>query len=724
MGEKLIDRMAWLRGIGDAYYDHRGELRHFGVHTKAAILRAMGCTVDDPAALGASVRELQSARESRLLPPVAAARGSRIGVDLNVSVRESGANLAWSVELEDGARFEGNLHSNDCPEIGRTQVGGAWITRRRFELPVDLAPGYHELRVQIAGGSTGRCAIFMSPATCFEPPALRAGRRLWGLAMQLYTVRSRRNWGIGDFGDLAQIIRHVAPQGAGFIGLNPLHALSGADPQRASPYSASNRRYLNVLYICVPAVAEFGACAAARARVAEPEFARRLAQCRADHLVDYAEVAALKMEILELLYAQFRAGELAADSERARRFHDFVSAGGESLELHACYEALDRHLRTRLDVATGWMSWPPEYHDPRGAAVRRFREADPRPVQYQLYLQWLAHEQLCEAQTSARALGMPIGLYGDFAVGANPSGSEIWMDQQSYTLGAQIGAPPDPLALKGQGWGLPPQDPEVMESQRFRGFIDLIRANMRYYGALRLDHVMSLFRLWWVPAGASPTEGAYVHYPLYALLTVLALESGRSRCLVVGEDLGVVPDEMRRAMPEFGVYHYKVMLFEKQDGVFRRPAQFLRQALATVTTHDMPTMRSFWEGRDIELRRSLDLYPSEQAAIEVGRERRHDRQALLDGLRAEALAPASPASSEEPFTAQLAQALHAYLARSARALTAVQIEDLLGMTEPVNVPGTDREYPNWRRKLDTDLEDLFVRPEFLSCCAALNRERG
>ena len=611
----LIDRLARLRGIGDAYHDHRGELRHFGAATKTALLRAMGCAVDDPAALDACVGALEADRWARLLPQVAAARGPRIGVDLNVPAQEFGAIFSWTVALEDGTRREGLLSTADCPEIWRGEVRGRWITRRRFELPVDLAPGYHELRLQIAGGSAARCALVMAPSLCFEPPAVREGRRAWGLAVQLYTVRSRRNWGIGDFGDLVELVRWLAPQGAGFIGLNPLHALSSAEPERSSPYSASNRHFLNVLYICVPAVAEFDACAAARGRVAEPGFARALADCRANPLVDYRTVAALKFEILRLLFEEFRVRQLALDTERARRFHAFVAQGGEDLQLHACFEALDARAAAAPGGAAGWMNWPPEYRDPRGAAVRGFREAHGREVQFHLYLQWLAHEQLVEAQTTARVLGMPIGLYGDYAVGANASGSETWIDQAGYRRGAEIGAPPDALALKGQGWGIPPPDPVVMESQHLQGFVRLIRDNMRYYGALRLDHVMSLFRLWWVPAGASPAEGAYVHYPLYPLLTVLALESWRRDCLVVGEDLGVVPDEMRRAMHDFGVYHYKVMLFEKQDGRFRRPEEYARRALATVTTHDMPTLRSFWEGRDIELRRSLDLYPSAGAAL-------------------------------------------------------------------------------------------------------------
>ncbi len=304
------------------------------------------------------------------------------------------------------------------------------------------------------------------------------------------------------------------------------------------------------------------------------------------------------------------------------------------------------------------MSWPEEYRDPNGPAVLRFASEHAAEIEYWMYLQWQAAEQLAGAQTLTRELGMPIGLYGDYAVGSNPSGSETWVDQTGYRLGAEIGAPPDPLALKGQGWGLPPPDPVVMESQRLEGFIRLIRGNMRFYGALRLDHVMSLFRLWWVAAGRSPVEGAYVHYPLHQLLTALALESARAACVIVGEDLGVVPDEMRHAMPQFGLYHYKVLLFEKDGEKFRRPEEYVRKALATVTTHDMPTLRSFWEGRDIELRRELNLYPSLELETGVRAGARSRPRVSVGGSRG--------AGAEAALTARTVGSLHA----AARAGTA------------------------------------------------------
>lgn len=719
----LIERLARLRGIADSYHDYRGVLRQISLKTRADILRAMGCSVDDPTKLAEELRELEIARWRQLLPPVATARGTRIGLDLNMSAREFGGTLLWSVNLEDGGRRHGALSSADCPELWRGEVEGGWITRRRLEIPEDLPPGYHELEISLAGVVT-RCPLILSPAECFEPAAIVRGGRLWGVAVQLYTVRSRSNWGIGDFADLKSLIRWLAPRGAGFIGLNPLHALAPSDPARSSPYSASSRHFVNVLYIAVAEIPEFAECEAAASRVKSPAFAAQLGKLRDSVLVDYPGVAEAKFEILELLFRHFQEHHVSANTGRAFEFRTFVATGGPLLHLHARFDALDQYLRATHGTASGWLSWPEEYRDVNGEAARKFAADHPMQVEFHLYLQWLAHDQLTEAQTLTRELQMPIGLYGDYAVGANPSGSETWVDQSSYRMGAEIGAPPDPLALRGQGWGIPPQDPFVMQTQQLQGFVRLIRRNMHYYGALRLDHVMSLCRLWWVAAGDSPTDGAYVYYPLHQLLTVLTLESVRTACLVVGEDLGVVPDDMRRAMPEFGLYHYKVLLFEKIDGRFRRPDEFVKRALATVTTHDMPTLRSYWEGRDIELRRNLYLYPSADIEHEVERERVSDREALLAALREQGLQTAIPGSEAAGFTQELATALHVYLARSNALLVALQIEDLLGMVDPVNVPGTDREYPNWQRKLTVDVEDLAEAREFDAVFSEICRARG
>src|SRR3984957_2284949 len=352
----VIERLARLRGIGDAYHDYRGELRYFSLETKKELLRAMGCAVDDAAALGQELSRLEVTRWRKFLPPIAAAHGPRIGIEINVTAREFGSALVWSVHFEDGSRRDGVTSTADCPEIWRGQVEGTWITRRRLELPLDLPPGYHELEARVAGGTADRCLLVVSPPQCYEPASIIGGRPLWGIAVQLYTLRSRDNWGIGDFNDLRLLIRWVASRGAGFIGLNPLHALAPAEPERSSPYSALSRHFLNVLYIAVPLVPEFQECASARERMAEPAVVERLQELRGRELVDYPRVADLKLEILALLYRDFCDRHLAVGTDRARAFRDFVADGGDLLQLHARFDALDRYFRATLGVASGWLS--------------------------------------------------------------------------------------------------------------------------------------------------------------------------------------------------------------------------------------------------------------------------------------------------------------------------------------------------------------------------------
>jgi 4-alpha-glucanotransferase len=320
----------------------------------------------------------------------------------------------------------------------------------------------------------------------------------------------------------------------------------------------------------------------------------------------------------------------------------------------------------------------------------------------------VASGQLAAAQARARELGMSIGLYGDYAVGVNVAGAETWANPRVYRTGAAVGAPPDALALKGQDWGIPPQDPHALAAERYRPFRELIETNMRHYGALRVDHVMSLFRQWWVPEGASAADGGYVHYPLEDLMSILALESVRQRCLVIGEDLGTVPDEVRHAMAAFAVYHYKVLLFEKEaDGSFRAPDRYVRRSIAAASTHDLPTLRGYWEGDDLCLRDRLQLYPDEDTRLRVHAERALDRERLQAALVAAGLDPAQTSGAATRFGATPVAAAQCFLAGSNAALVALQLEDLLGMSEPVNVPGTLDEYPNWQRKLTASLDEVF-----------------
>jgi 4-alpha-glucanotransferase len=592
-------------------------------------------------------------------------------------------------------------------------------------LPEDLPLGQHVLQVWAGGGEPAECTLIVAPGRCHEPTELAEGMRLWGLAVQLYTLRSPENWGIGDFRDLKSVVRQAAAQEAAFVGLNPLHALFPANPGHFSPYSPSTRHFLNVLYISVPDVPDYAECAAVRAIVEGADFQQELARLRATMNVDYYGVSQAKLPLLRRLFEHFRREHVGRDTMRARAFAAHLRERGEPLRLHALHDAIDEHVRPQDPGRYwGWPTWPPELRDPAHPGVREFEGQHRESVEFHGWLQWVADEQLAAAQRLARELGMRIGLYGDYAVGVNPSGSETWSDQRVYRNGAGVGAPPDALALKGQDWGIPPQDPHALIAERYRPFRNLIAANMRHFGALRLDHVMALFRQWWVPRGLGATEGGYVHYPLDDLMSVLALASERHRCLVVGEDLGTVPDEMRHAMAEFAVYSYKVLLFEKHpDGRFRRPEEYMRRAIATVTTHDLPTLCGYWAGGDLELRDRLHLYSGEEIRQRVFDERVRDRAQLLAALDSVGLRPETDGAAGRGYSDQLAHDIQLYLARSAAALVVLQFEDLIGMTDPVNVPGTSHEHANWQRKVTTDIDDALGRESSLRLFADVRRAR-
>jgi 4-alpha-glucanotransferase len=723
--EPLIERLARARGIGDAYHSYKGELRHFSLSTKAAILRAMHCRLDEAGVLEAQIRESEAAHPGGLLGDVVVLRNGARAARVNTPAIEQNALLRWVIELEGGGERSGEVRAWDLPERGSHQEDGKWFVLRDLDLPADLPPGYHRLRLEHEFAGKESVPLIVSPDKCYEPPALTkeslaGGARLWGVAVQLYALRSPENWGIGDFSDLKELLRLAAAAGADFVGISPVHALFPSDPLLFSPYSASSRHALNVMFIDVASVLEVQGSRRALAMIGDPVFRARLAKVRASAQVDYAAVASLKMPVLQAAFERFRSEHLARHTTRAAACRAFLRERGEPMRLHTLFDAIDGYFRRHQGTASGWHNWPEEYRRPDHPAVRRFAETHADEVDFHGYLQWLAAEQLGAVRQLARELKLSVGIYGDYAVGVNASGSETWSDQSVYCTGAAIGAPPDPLGIAGQEWGIPPQDPRALKRAAYAPFVALVRASMRNCGALRLDHVMALFRQWWVPRGLKSADGGYVHYPLEELLGVVALESQREQCLVVGEDLGVVPDEIRRALPQFGVYHYKVVMFEQRNGKFVAPADYVRHALATVTTHDLPTLHGWWSGHDVDLWEKLGFYPDAGAAARARGERAEARERLLRALRAEGLW--MDASLPE-YSAELGRAVHVYLGRTRSALVTVQLEDMIGMLEPVNVPGTSSEYSNWTRRMTASAAEIFARADVRALATAMCEAR-
>ncbi|WP_159567444.1 4-alpha-glucanotransferase [Budvicia diplopodorum] len=590
-------------------------------------------------------------------------------------------------------------------------------------LPPTLPLGYHLLTVT-QGDEQWSCRIIIAPQRCFIPRPLVNHTKLWGTCIQLYTLRSETNWGIGDFSDLKQMLGHVARRGGAFVGLNPIHALYPSNPGSASPYSPSSRNWLNVIYIDVTTVSEFQNSVTAQAWWLSAPVQQRWQAVRATDLVDYPQVMALKLEGLRHAYGHFK--NLDDQHPRVSAFNDFLYNHGESLQKQAEFDAIHAYHAAREPFMWGWPAWPAEYHDGNSPAVRQFVENYADDVRFYAWLQWLAHGQLAECFTLSQRQGMPIGIYRDLAVGVTDGGSDTWCDKNLYRIKASIGAPPDPLGPLGQNWGLPPMDPQIMVQRAYQPFIDLLRANMRHCGALRIDHVMSLLRLWWIPYGETADRGGYVMYPVDDLLAILALESQRQKCMVIGEDLGIVPPEIVNKLQQSGVFSYKVLYFEQTpEGQFRNPADYPAQAMATISTHDLPTLHSYWQAGDLDLGERLGIYPDPEILAELNADRQRSKREILTTLFDNGFIDENPQEqrADVPMTPALSNHIHRFIASTGSLLIGLQPEDWLGMDSPVNVPGTTVQYPNWRRKITVDLNSIFDNIEIVRLLKAVQSTR-
>ncbi|WP_431224634.1 4-alpha-glucanotransferase [Serratia sp. L9] len=670
---KGIDKAASQAGIAADYINAHGQRQAISPETKRKLLEAMNSTP-----LHLQTAPLPLVKVFYHDHPVALPLGGS-------------GEFHWVLRLEDG-----------------TQQQGRASARKTLTLTGELPLGYHQLTLT-QGEQQWACRLIIAPRRCYEPDALLTGKKLWGACVQLYTLRSDRNWGIGDFGDLQAMVAEVGARGGAFVGLNPVHALYPASPESASPYSPSSRRWLNVVYIDVNAVEDFQLNQAAQKWWNKAATQKLLAKARNSDLVDYSAVMQLKLAALKLAFPQFQARN--GKDVLKQQFEHFVGEGGSSLYQQAAYDALHAHLSAKDEGMWGWPAWPEEYQQGNGPQVEAFCKQHENEVTFYLWLQWLAASQfaLCFSQSQQRQ--MPIGLYRDLAVGVAEGGAETWCERELYCLKASVGAPPDILGPLGQNWGLPPMDPHIMAARGYQPFIDLLRANMTSCGALRIDHVMAMLRLWWIPYGETADQGAYVAYPVDDLLALLALESQRHHCMVIGEDLGTVPAEIIGKLRDSGVYSYKVLYFEHDaENQFRAPQSYPVQAMATITTHDLPTLRGYWQSGDLTLGNKLGLYPDAEVLKTLFADRERAKQGLLDGLHRYGCVPQKVGKKAAllGMSPQLNRGLQRYVADSASALLGLQPEDWLDMAEPVNIPGTSEQYPNWRRKLSHTLEEMFA----------------
>ncbi len=692
--DTLVDRLAQLAGIAASYRDATGVEVEASHEAKRAVLSAFGLPADSEAEAREALAVLE-ARRQRLVPPFLVATERRPFAAL-LPGRASEGWIRFTLTDEAGAVREGRAQGRQGPE-------GLLV-----ELPA-LAQGYWRLRISCAG-ETAESLVISAPARCYEPENLRAGEKAWGVTAQLYSLRSDANFGIGDFGDLAELASRAGAFGASFVGLSPVHALFTADLGKISPYSPSSRLALDPQFISPGAIDGVSETEAYRSLSEEPARAQ-LEALREAPLVDRRASWLAKRPVLEEAWARFRRGRPDP------AFAAFRAEAGEALATHALFEALSERCAAEGAFWTG--EWPEQYRDARSGAVRQFAAENAELVGFHTWLQWQAELQMEAAQAAALDAGMEIGLFRDLAVGVDRAGSELWAAPHRFAATLSIGAPPDPIGPDGQNWGLPPFHPLVLEDEGLAAFRTMLAANMRHAGAIRIDHAFQLQRLFLIPEGAHASAGAYVAYPFEALLAVLRIESMRARCMVIAEDLGTGPEGFSDAIMAAGVFSYRVLPFEREDdGAFKAPNAYPQRAMAALTTHDLPTFRGWWRGLDIDLRHTAGRFSSEKAEHEHAA-RVLDRERLCAALAAQALLPSSEPPVDPPV-----EAATAYLARSRSALAALQLEDAAGELNQANLPGPDLGYPSWQRKLSQDVAELTAPGRSLARMGALFANEG
>ncbi|PPK42663.1 4-alpha-glucanotransferase [Trinickia symbiotica] len=706
---QAIERVATRAGFSVHWEDAHRRKRRVPSETLAALLAALGlpCATREEAA--ESLAALDAEHQHGALPPLVTAECDR-AIALPAAAIEAGTR--YRIELESGEVIDGRLSA----------------PRAQSALLAPIAePGYHQLVL-----NDRHITLAVAPSRCHtvSDACLAAGVEggeapaLWGIGAQLYGLRRAGDGGIGDYSALAAFAAESARRGAHALAISPAHAMFSADPGKFSPYSPSSRLFLNVAHIDPAAVLgdealretldALGAGAAWAALESEP-------------LVDWPRAVTLRLKVLRALFDRFRAHDCNQRSPLAAQFDAFCAQGGRALEDHARFEALDARQRAEHGQ-THWRRWPAELTDPRRAEVDAFAREHRQEIDFHLFMQWLAAAGLSEAQRAARDAGMAIGLVADLAVGCDGAGSHAWSYRDDMLEGVSVGAPPDLFNQAGQAWGLTTFSPRAMRNQGFTAFIDMLRATFAHAGGLRIDHVLGLRRLWLVPEGASPADGAYLSYPIDDLLRLIALESWRHRAIVIGEDLGTVPAGLRDRLAEHGLLGMRVLWFERneEDGGFRAPEQWGASSVAMTTTHDLPTVAGWWEGHDIEWRSRIGqtaARPDGKDPVAVAQaERATDREALWHALQQAGIAArdvGAPPLEEPPVDEALA-----FVASTPTPLALYPLEDLLGLAEQPNLPGSIDEHPNWRRRVGAPVDALFADAAFADRLLAIARVRA
>ncbi|MBV9568356.1 MAG: 4-alpha-glucanotransferase, partial [Hyphomicrobiales bacterium] len=685
MSEAELRELAVKAGVAPQWTDLAGITHDVAPQTLRALLTVLGFPCAGAGELQDSAERLARSTGDAATPSLVTAR---LGEPLILPASVRKARRA-RLTFEDGTRR--NI------ELGEASCG-------RKLLPQIDRPGYHRLEI-----GDMEVTLAVAPPLCFTIEDVAPGERIFGLAAQVYGLRRAGDGGTGDMGGVRALALAAARRDADALALSPLHALFSADPRRFGPYSPSSRLFLNPLHADPSMI--FGS-ERVGAAVEEAGLKDELTELEKLELIDWPHAARAKMSLYRALFESFERTELAGrrPGSLGADFLRFVQEGGELLAGHARFEALHAARLAADREAWSWREWESCWRDPESAEVAHFIESHSREIDFHIFLQWLADRSLAVTQAACKDAGMRIGLISDLAIGMDGAGSHAWSRQRDILIGATVGSPPDYYNANGQNWGLTAFSPHALITGGFAPYLATLRAVLRHAGGVRIDHAMGLMRLWLIPEGAAPTQGAYVTYPVEDLFRLIALESWRRRAIVIGEDLGTLPHGFRERLAGQGIAGMQVLRFERDEhGFFRPPDAWRASAVAMTVTHDLAPTAGWWGGHDIDMRASLDptspAYTSAEALEAERRARATDRQFLWGALCHAGAAAGEQPAAEEPE--RVIDAAVRFTAATPCGLAVLPLEDAIGMIEQPNVPGTIDEHPNWRRLLPGDASTLL-----------------
>ncbi|WP_207282176.1 4-alpha-glucanotransferase [Pseudomonas sp. FW300-N2F2] len=690
MSDAQLEILASRAGLAVDWIDANGRAQKVSAAVLRSVLTGLGHPAGSAQEIDASLLQLQEDQQNHQLPPLITAD---VGASLDLS-RYFEPGTPCEIKLEDGATLNLNLDA-DGKLPGMVPVGYQHVHIRDQHFTLAVAPA--------------RC---YSVADAVDDPTPRA----WGLSAQLYALRRPGDGGFGDTQALEELVRVAGERGADAVAISPMHAMFSSDTGRYSPYSPSSRLFLNSLYAAPGTILGERAL---RTAIDATGLTNQLRSLEEQPLINWPVAAQAKQKILRALYDGFSQGAHPLHED----FSSFRHTSGEALENHCRFEALQAERAARGE-SLDWRHWPEEWRDPRSAVLAHFAEENADEIGFYAFCQWLIARCLERAQSAAKSSGMGIGLIADLAVGADGAGSQAWSRQDELLASLTVGAPPDILNRSGQGWGISAFSPEGLVRNGFRAFIEMLRANFAHAGGLRIDHVMGLQRLWVIPNDAPPSDGAYLYYPVDDLLRLLALESHRHQAIVLGEDLGTVPDGLRDKLSARSILGMRVLLFEQDNTHFKPILDWPDNALATTSTHDLPTLNGWWHGHDIDWNARLDLIDS-HTEIDWRKHREREREGLRQVLNQD------PQNFREEHreTDQVLDASVRFLGHTRAPLVLLPLEDALGIDEQANLPGTIDTHPNWRRRLAQQSQALLDHPdaarrlEILACARLQANER-